>query len=77
MMSTLTRLALQKIGGAVGNGTGSATTFFNGLTTNAGGTTEFSGNVVALTQTFNDDIVAQRQHEHERHYHQRWTFSHI
>ena len=46
-----------KIGGAVGNGTGSATTFFNGLTTNAGGTTEFSGNVVALTQTFNDDIV--------------------
>ena len=46
-----------KIGGAVGNSTGSATTFFNSLTTNAGGTTEFSGNIVALTQTFNDDIV--------------------
>ena len=33
------------------------TTFFNGLTTNAGGTTEFSGNVVRPHQTFNDDIV--------------------
>ena len=46
-----------KIGGAVGNATAASDLFFANLTTDAGGTTEFNGNIFAAEQVFNDDIV--------------------
>ncbi len=46
-----------KIGGAVGNATAASDLFFANLTTDAGGTTEFNGNIFAEEQVFNDDIV--------------------
>jgi hypothetical protein len=46
-----------KIGGAVGNATAAPDLFFANLTTDAGGTTEFSANIAAAYQGFNDDLV--------------------
>ena len=46
-----------KIGGAVGNATAASDLFFANLTTDAGGTTEFNGNIFAQEQLFEDDIV--------------------
>ena len=46
-----------KIGGAVGNASAASDLFFANLTTDAGGTTEFNGNIFAQEQVFEDDIV--------------------
>ena len=43
-------------GGAVGNGSSSATSFFNLFTTDAGGTTQFAGNVVSSGIALNSDV---------------------
>ena len=54
---TLSSGGTAKIGGAVGNATAASDLFFANLTTDAGGTTEFNGNIFAQEQVFNDDIV--------------------
>ena len=54
---TLSSGGAAKIGGAVGNATAASDLFFANLTTDAGGTTEFNGNIFAQEQVFNDDIV--------------------
>ena len=41
----------------MGNATAASDLFFANLTTDAGGTTEFNGNIFAEEQVFNDDIV--------------------
>ena len=41
-----------KIGGVVGNATAASDLFFANLTTDAGGTTEFNGNIFAQEQVF-------------------------